>query len=518
MNEWKREGGRSRTSLLLILAVAGLFITCGPDSDEQRPLNVLIVVLDTLRPDHLGLDGYERSTSPHLDAFAEKAFVFRSAQSAAPWTTPSLTSLLTSLYPDVHGVRTYPDPGRLAEGVTTLAEVLSDAGYETAAFTEGFYAAAAFGMDQGFDSFSGAPEKLVGEKGRHKLLGQNVDRFLSWLKAPRERPFFALFHTYETHYPYHAPDASIQRFRPSYDGEAEHAQLHALVERWNKERLLTEDEFRMAFRHEWHCGDEIIAMMEDLEGAEELVRQLGLEDERGQGAELEPFLKDLYDACVHFTDAQLQRVWAALEAGDLADETLVVVVSDHGEALGEHGLLGQHGLTLHEELLRILLLLRIPGERFEPRDIPQLVQSIDVMPTVLDLLDLKGASDAPPMQGQSLVPLLEGAWEERAAFGHAPVTDTVDSREHSLRTDRWKLIVGTRDDQVQLFDLELDPGETMDMAAEQPDVVATLRAQLDAQPSRDEALRRELGIEVGASGLGPEQLGALRALGYVGER
>ena len=123
----------------------------------EKPLNLVMVVLDTLRADHLGLYGYERPTSPHLDALARESFVFERAESAAPWTAPSLISLVTSLYPEVHGVRGFPNPRRMSDDVVTLAEVLKRHGYSTAAFTEGGYAKGDFGLDQGFDSYLAEP-------------------------------------------------------------------------------------------------------------------------------------------------------------------------------------------------------------------------------------------------------------------------------------------------------------------------------------------------------------------------
>jgi arylsulfatase A-like enzyme len=141
---WRRiaamRAGSAVPIALLTAAVFAVFAGCADEERSEparRPLNLVMVVLDTLRADHLGLYGYARATSPHLDAFADESFVFERAESAAPWTAPSLVTLVTSLYPEVHGVRGFPNPRRSSDGVVTLAEVLKRHGYATAAFTEG---------------------------------------------------------------------------------------------------------------------------------------------------------------------------------------------------------------------------------------------------------------------------------------------------------------------------------------------------------------------------------------------
>ncbi len=229
-----------RTSPIALLGAAVLtaLAGCGGGTEEpavERPLNLVVVVLDTLRADHLGLYGYERDTSPHLDAFARESFVFERAESAAPWTAPSLVSLVTSLYPEVHGVRGFPNPRRMSDDVVTLAEVLRRHGYATAAFTEGGYAKGDFGLDQGFDSF---PRK----RGRRRVpdshlffpsrLEGNIARSLRWLREHGEEPFFLFFQTYEPHMPVSRAGGvrsplptAIRRAQRAQTGAADHRAL-----------------------------------------------------------------------------------------------------------------------------------------------------------------------------------------------------------------------------------------------------------------------------------------------------
>ena len=220
----------SRLAAAACLAALPL-VGCGgegpaPGPAEPAAENLLLVVLDTLRPDRLGTYGYERDTSPHLDAFAAEALVFENAQSAAPWTAPALHSLVTGLYPTVHGVKSYPNPGRMSDRVVTLAEVLRERGYRTAAFTEGGFARAQFGLDQGFEVFPENPAFQLFLEGKvldGERLAKQVDAALAWMREAADEPFFLFFHTYRPHIPWDAPEEGIRRFRPGFDEAADHA-------------------------------------------------------------------------------------------------------------------------------------------------------------------------------------------------------------------------------------------------------------------------------------------------------
>ena len=495
-----------------VLALICCLLSCGEPSSEPtaRP-NVLFVVLDTLRPDHLGLHGYERPTSPNLDAFAEQCLVFDAAQSAAPWTAPALISLMTSLYPDAHAVTDYPDPGRLSNAATTLAEILSDEGYATAAFTEGAYASGVFGLDKGFDLFPPPPESDMASR-----IAPNIDRFLAWLGThDQAQPFFALFHTYEPHTPYHAPPEFVELMKPGYDEVAEHARRDEIVARWNRDKFLDREDLQFVYHHNFHCSDELRQTVDDVPGMFSLALQYRVGARDGQGPTPQEVATDYYDAEIRYADDQMQRVWSALDDLDLADNTIVIIISDHGEGLGEHGLTARHGKSLHDELLRIVLMMRVPGRGYTPRRIPGIVRSVDVMPTVLELT---GTSlDGVKFQGESLVPLMEGRASERVAYSHAASTSRPQSASHTLRTGRWRLLNRVGWDSPQLFDLEADPGARVDVSVEHPEVVRRLTALLEAQMAQDRLLGQLFKDNARDTPLSDEQLEELRALGYVGD-
>jgi arylsulfatase len=507
------------TALLLAGAVS-VFAACVPDDGAQlaeRPLNLVMVVLDTLRADHLGLYGYQRATSPHLDALARESFVFERAESAAPWTAPSLVTLVTSLYPEVHGVRGFPNPRRMSDGVVTLAEVLKRHGYVTAAFTEGGYAKGDFGLDQGFDSYPRNP----GDDESHdshllfpSRLEGNLTRSLSWLRKHGEEPFFLFFQTYEPHGPYRAPEAFIRRFRPHYDERKEHQRVRRAIERWNRRRLVDPTDSLLVSRHAFHCQFADMPRLVDkasFMGAN-LVRGLDLR----AAYHSKPFLKwlrDIYDAEIAYTDEQMSRLWRFLEEEGLRDRTLVLVTSDHGEGLGDHGEL-QHGQVLFDEILRIALILRAPGAG-EPRRVRQLVRAVDVMPTLLELMEIPTADL--PVQGRSLLPLLAGESLELHSFSHARAVNEEEDALYSARSDRWRFTLNRATGTGELYDLIEDPGEIRDVADANPGVVASFRELLDRQEERDRALATRVGPPGAPVALDPHLRRELQALGYLND-
>ena len=495
------------------LVVCALAVSSACQPEAPRPPNVVVIVLDTLRPDHLGTYGYGLPTSPNLDAWAASAAVFENAQSAAPWTAPSLVSLFTSLYPSVHNVTEYGAPGQLNERVTTLAEVLKERGYATAAFTEGGYASARLGLDQGVEHYVDAEAHTASDasplEAKRGRLRRNLDATLRWIdERDGERPFFLFLQTYETHTPYCAPQEHVQRFAPEWNEAAEDAELARVLERWKASREIDAAGLELLISHREHCapGNDL-----DATGLDERLREHAV-------AALDPQRlarwRAWYDAEVHYADAELARLLERLEAADLRDNTLVVVTSDHGEEFGEHGRFG-HGGALHEETLRVVLALRGPG--VAPRRIGELVRTVDVMPTLLELLGPD--QGAPPLQGRSLVPLLRGrSLRAEPAFSHALAQRGNEDRLWSVRDGSWRLVWDAQTQSARLYDLASDPGETRNVANEHAAVCERLLALLNAQREQDAVFEQRVSGPV-QTGAAPDAR-ALEALGYTstGER
>ncbi|MBI5362031.1 MAG: sulfatase [Planctomycetes bacterium] len=490
-----------------------------PQSAKERPLNVLLVVLDTLRADRLGAYGNARPTSPGLDALAREACVFENAQTAAPLTVASLLSLMTSLYPEVHGVQGSFNPGKMSAKVTTLAEVLSARGYSTAAFTEGGYARPDFGLGQGFQTYPRPPsddDPNVTNLLRDSRLAANLARTTEWLRANHERPFFLFFHTYEIHAPYWTREENVRRMRPSFDEAADHARAAAAIERWNREHATTRADCLTLLQHLYQCPLTGLPALADPDGFERAARGFELApDDAVRRDEVLELVRDLYDASIRTTDDALEQLWSVLRELRLDENTIVVVTSDHGEGLGQHGEM-EHSNVLHEEALRVPLWIRVPRPGYAARRVRELARTVDVVPTLLDVLDVDARKL--PLQGRSLGPLLRGestADAPRMAFSHARRVVPGQPAQFTLRDDHWRLIDEPDTPRRWLYDRAADPEERLDVAAAHPEVVARLAALLDRQRAADRWLQRALAAAPEALELDEAARKELRGLGYV---
>lgn len=450
-------------SLLGILACPLIALTSscsGSDGQTARGKNVVIIIIDTLRADHLGLYGYGRETSAGLNAFAEDAIVVESSLSNAPWTKPSMASMFTSLYPSQHGVVEEETSNRLAESLLTFPEVFAEEGYQVVGFSENPHISKGRGFAQGF-------ERLALKPGFQSDSEWVLSGAKKWMRARAEgSPFLLYLHFLDPHGPYEPKDSS------DFLGnlQSQHKLVQAgLVGKLVKDGRLTE-ELSQADR------DYLIA---------------------------------LYDAEVREITQDVSRVFAMLKQHGLSDDTIVLLTSDHGEELFDHGSL-KHGYWLFDEALHVPMIWRIPG--FEARHVggssEQLVRHIDIAPTLFDLLGFDAQTH---FQGRSVVPLLRG--ESMPPVPHVAESSWRGINRQAVREGKWKLIVDELSGGVQLFDLESDPSETMDLAAEQPDQVSRLREllfRLTRMPAgvRVEGARGEVDVEAED---------ALRAIGYLGE-
>jgi arylsulfatase A-like enzyme len=505
-------GPLARTGLIAVLALTA----CDPA--RERPLNgepnLVIVAVSSLRPDHLGLHGYGRPTTPNLDRFARHAFKFE-AWSASTWTTPALLSILTSLHPSVHQVRGYPNPGRMSENVTTLAEVVRSRGYATAAFTEGGFAHGAFGLDQGFQLFH-EPALDADSTSMPGLGGlpDNVRRAVEWLEQPREPPFLLFFHTQEQQAPYRPPERALRRMRPDYDEAREHASVARAIEAWNAARSIDREAALLLTRHDLHCG---LAGMPSVQGSDALrasVTRLGVAiEDVARAPELRQWLLDLYDAELAHVDDQLSDLWASLERLCSRESTVVVILGEHGEGLGEHGSTG-HGTAFFDEVLRIPLLIRLPPESYRPRPMRDAARSIDVMPTLLDLIGYPLETLA--LQGESLVPFMRGDHRERPIFSQGLRPPELDTWI-SLRFGRWHFLFDSSTKREQLFDLYTDPAHELDLVEEHQNIRTRFLRRIHKQEKFDRMLRDRIRTDLQPLDLPWETLRQLLRLGHLSD-
>lgn len=427
-----------------------------PKDTGQGP-NIILISFDTLGASHLGCYGYERETTPNLDRFAAGGVVFKRCVAQAPWTLPSHASLLTGQNCSAHGV--VSNDFRLGERYVTLAEALRERGYQTAAITEGGNVSSVFGLDQGFESYDNG--------GLHGI-GGTFDSALRWLEDRRNRKFFLFLHTYESHAPYIKREPYYSRLGGRYDGLI-HGSLPFLSQPKNAPIYLRPEDT----------------------------------------AELAA----LYDSEVGYLDAWFAKLTDRLAELGLADSTTVVVTSDHGEGFGEHDYFG-HGNTLYDELVLVPLIMKGPGLP-AGAVIERQVRSIDVMPT---LLDLSGIPMSDGLDGESLLPLIRDP-----SRGSAPAISEVDQPAYgptkkSIRSEGAKLIVVDASGSDELYDLERDPGESVNLIDREGGKEASLRARLNARIDAGEKKRIEI---VGARKtakpfeIDKSTQDKLRGLGYI---
>jgi len=415
---------------------------------------IILISLDTLRADHLSCYGYARKTSPNLDAFAEKHLRFLQPIAQSNWTLPSHISMFSSLYVSTHGLE---NKWSSVRRLRTVATALREHGFRTQAMVDGGFLGPHFGFSHGFEGYEDFEKQ-----GFAAILPAAEE----WLRAEAEGPFFLFLHTYDTHGPY-APPAPFFGYFP-------------LPERGVSEEIRS-----------GVSGDFLSAR-----DRPERVAQNPL------SANDLTHIVNLYDASIVYMDHLLGPFLRFLEESGFWDNLLVVITSDHGEAMMEHGTLC-HGFTFHEELLRVPLLVRLPGAE-EAREFEPVVELVDLAPMILDWA---GAEIPEEMQGRSLLGLIEGREAaERPAYAEGKGLI-------AYRDAQYKFI-GGKGVLPELYDLRLDPWEKVNLAARMGELSEGLAAELQAfQEENRKLLGRKVGTEVKPS----EDLAErLRDIGYVG--
>lgn len=413
---------RALLTLLVVAVVAG----CHDGwrvGDDERP-NIVLIVVDTLRADHLGLYGYERPTSHNLDLLAAQSTVFDRAYSHCPWTMPSVASILTGLEPREHGVAKWQDP--LGQDFLTLAEVLRAHGYRTGAAVGHYILKPEYGYDQGFEVYNTSALELGSP---HEVSSSpTITHLGTKLTLPkRGEPFFVMLHYFDPHAWYQA--------HPGFD-----------------------------------FGDEEM---------------------------------DRYDSEIAFTDLHLGELFQRMEQREQLRDTIVVVIADHGEAFHDHGH-NQHTLTLYEELIRIPLIIRVPG--FEPRRLDNVVAETQLAPTLLALagLPIPATMQAPPLafDERGFLPA-----EDRRVFAETRQSASKDA----VVDGDWKLINDRKRSRYELYDLAADPIEKQNQRTEDKERLEAMKGVLREHRKLPRAKPGE------QKELSEETRQALLALGYLNE-
>ena len=470
-----------------------------PESGLSRralaaPPNIVLITIDTLRADHLGLYGYERSTSPRIDELARRGVTFESAISQRSSTAPSLATMLTGTYPPTHRLENNRD--KFHDSNLSLPEILKKAGYRTSAVVDNPNVAPIFNFDQGFDSYQ-YPENLfsIFEAEADEAVAIN-QMAVEELSAIDGRPFFLWVHYIDPHAPYVTREPFASRY--------------------------LEDDLAKSIEGQWAPGHLAFGGGGGGEGAK---NDLG-------------YAIAQYDAEIALNDLRVGQLIDQIEAHSLSSNTLIILTSDHGESLGEHGVYFRHGEDLHDPVAHIPMILVHPDFPVGLR-VEDVVGLVDLAPTILELVGLPAN---PLMQGESFVPLLDGRGGgtrpyEFTIAGYRPGYQSIAVRTptHRLVLDvdaRWLLFDSLleqvarlwlpkrffnpyyfRRNELSLFDLRSDPGELRDVSSEAPQVVFALETVLwewIVATYFAGADRSDVKVEIE-----PQVEDALRALGYV---
>jgi arylsulfatase A-like enzyme len=473
--------------VILCLALSGcdseqsstLSMPLEPAPRNSNLPDIVFVSIDSLRFDHLGCYGYARQTSPTIDKMAAEGAKFSNAISTTSWTLPSHAAMFTGLYDSSHGVistRTH-----LGENFVTLAESLKDAGYRTAGFYGGPYLHPTFGLDQGFDTYRSCMSRVpktpdtdsrkdISDETNARVKSAHVDvtgprtteEVSRWLEGAGGAPFFLFLHLWDVHYDYIPPDRYIKMFDPDYRGTM-------------TGRILDDD----------------ATLSPDIP-ARDLQHLIAL-----------------YDGEIRFTDDTLRNIFELLDRRGRFAEALIVITADHGEEFFDHGGIG-HGKTLFDEMIRVPLIIRWPGQIPAGLEIEDQVRLVDLMPT---LLALAGAPKPTESQGRDVSPLLRG--EEMPPESALSELLIYDPGHRALRSNREKLITEKTGDRY--YDLVADSHEQNPQTADQTNA-SGIKRQLNAIVSRAQLLRTRLGRDNDQeTTIDPMLCRRLRALGYLGD-
>lgn len=404
---------------------------------SKKP-NLLLLGIDSLRADHMSLYGYKRLTTPHMDKFAEGGVVLEHAFSPSIPTTPGYSSMLTGM--DCFGtdVVALRHKGPLGSHVVTLAEVLERNGYNTTCI--GFTGNPASRGFQKYIDYSGWGSFEEGRSHKAENLNNVAIPELKRL-AQDDKPFFLFLRHMDPHSPYLPPRPFERIF---YDGDEFDP---------NNDSLKPVYEFKP-------FADYFVSWFPP-------------------GCTDKEYIIAQYDGAVAYMDACIQNIFAAIEALGIEEETLVVITSDHGETLHDHDCYYDHH-GLYDCTLTVPLVLKYPGKVPAGKRYSDYCQLKDIMPTVLELMEIDTGIN---FDGRSLVPLMKGEWciPEPEFY----ITECTWMRKHGWRTPEWKLIVALEPDfhfkpEIELYNLIKDPGENENVAEKEPEVVAMLKARMEA--------------------------------------
>ena len=454
-------------------------ITLSSHNDNQRIDRIVLITIDTLRADHLGYHGYPRETSPFIDELARNGTVFQRAFSSMATTAPAHASIFTSLYPIQHNV--LKNGHRLNDAVPTMAELLSTMNYSTAGFVSAYPLFKHANVDQGFDVFD---QPILEQGTLYRKADRTMDSVTKWL-AQREstEKFFLWIHLYDPHTPHQPPKAFLRKF--------------------TKQPKETRESFARFLLDEHH-----VDLNYYNENIENMLRVI-----------------DAYDSEILFVDSEIRRVYKDLREKGFGPHTLWIITSDHGEGLGNHRWL-RHGKHIYNEQIHVPLIFYFSSGSFPASSVEQLVEHIDILPTVIELVGGEIGNQVQPVQGSSLVPLLSTdgrifpakyAFSQRRNFDGVKQpreiipekTNYEEGDKYSLQNSEYKYIHRTQGTD-EFYDIREDPYEVNNIVGSNPEIENSMREKILLKIKKLTQAARSKPASVDK-----QTLEKLRSLGYV---
>ncbi|MFW9942197.1 MAG: sulfatase-like hydrolase/transferase [Candidatus Thorarchaeota archaeon] len=466
----------------------------------SESLNVILITMDALRSDHLSCYGYQNVKTPSIDSIAERGVLFNRAISQSPWTIPSFASMFTSYNPSVHdGGRILCKGGErlitsIIPDIPVLPEILQEKGFVTGAFISNTHLCPAYGFARGFDDYFNFDHKANKESLTcflylriwGKLRGDRYDynygktrsgviteKAKEWIESHVKTPFFLWIHYLDPHLPYEGYKESKIFKKPIYNNV-----------RNRMDTLLGDNVFSSLVR----SGTINLNSLE---------RRL---------------LVELYDEEITETDEYIGNVLKKLKELNMEDTTLIIFSSDHGEEFFDHNNF-EHGHSLFEELIRVPLIFQYP-KKLQSKIINKQVRLIDIMPTILELLNISLQDE---IAGKSLLPLMNSQ-DDKIEIPPAISEYLLYFEERkSLRTENFKLIFYPESKKTELYNIEKDPLEITNLDAVNPETSETLYERLDSLIDYSIGLKNRLTRGKTSNVINPDKmlLERLRALGYI---